>query len=228
LIAIAVIGRGAFLSRIRIGHLVLLQIAYTTLATVMFLKPGEDLLRRPRHLTYLLGGMWLMHAAQMTRILQPGVGWVFDAVPLVGTAFILGLTILVLVDSRTLRSYTQEADPGPQPTDLTIEALDELMRTKKPFLDASLRVEGLARMIGVSGRELSNLINRHTGASFYDYVNRHRVAEAQRLLTEPDEAMVSVEAVGLQVGFKARSTFYQAFRRLTGETPAEYRRDHLG
>jgi AraC-like DNA-binding protein len=228
LIAIALVSGDAFLSRVRIVHLVAVQIAYTVAATALFLKPREGLGRRPRHLAYLLGGMWLMHVAQMARVLQPGVGWIFDAVPLVGTAFIMGLTILVVTDSRTLRAYTLEPEERRGPTVLTIDALDDTMRTKKPFLDAALKVDGLARAVGVSSRELSKLINTHTGASFYEYVNRHRVAEARRLLTDPEEATTSIEAIGLLVGFKARSTFYEAFRRATGQTPAEYRRDHLG
>lgn len=227
LLASALVGGEAFLSRIRIVHLVLVQIGYTVGATVLYLRPREGLGRRPRHLAYLLGGMWLMHVAQTTRVLHPGVGWIFDAVPLVGTAFILGLTILVVTDSRALRTYTREPEAICDPTGLSMEALDDAMRSKKPFLDAALTVDGLAHAVGVSSRELSKLINARTGASFYDYVNGHRVAEARRLLVDPEEATSSIEAIGLLVGFRARSTFYEAFRRITGQTPAEYRRSHL-
>jgi len=228
LLVVAVLGGAVFLAKVRIVHLVLIQIAYTLAATAVFLTSRRGLARRPRHLAYLLGGMGLMHAAQLTRILQPDVGWIFDAVPLVGTAFILGLTILVLTDSRALRAYTQEPEPGPGPSDLTLAALDDVMRTRKPFLDAALKVEGLARWAGVSSREVSKLINTQTDGSFYDYVNRHRVAEAERLLIDPNESTTSVEAIGLLVGFKARSTFYEAFRRRTGQTPADYRRQRVG
>lgn len=223
LVALAAVGGAAFLGRIRIVHLVVVQVAYTVAATVLLLRPPAELGRRPRHLVYLLGSMWLMHVAQVTRAVQPDVGWIFDTVPLVGTTFVLGLTILVLTDSRTLRTYTQEPE-GLDPTGLDMTTLDEIMRVEKPFLDTTLKVEDLARRAGVSGRELSKLINVQTGASFYDYVNRHRVDEARRLLIDPDETTTSVEAIGMLVGFKARSTFYEAFRRATGQTPAEYRR----
>ncbi len=228
LVVAALLAGEALAARIRIVHLVLIQIAYTSAATLLYMNPREGVGRRPRHLVYLLAGMWAVHAVQMTRVLQPGVGWIFDGVPLAGAAFILGLTVLVLTDSRTLRAYTHEPDPSPGPRGWTLERLDELMRREKPFLDAQLKVETLARAAGVSARELSQLINAHTGASFYDYVSRHRVAEAQRLLLAPDESATSVEAIGLLVGFKARSTFYEAFRRVNGCTPAEYRRAHQG
>jgi AraC-like DNA-binding protein len=223
---VALIGGGPVFSTIRIGHLVLVQVVYTVAATALFARSRAVRAKRPQHLAYLLGGMWLTHVAQVTRALQPDVGWIFDAVPLMGTAFILGLTILVLTDSRTLRAYTQEPDPSPGPDEFGIEALDHFMRNRKPFLDAALKVESLAQLTGVSSRELSKLINQHTGAHFYEYVNGHRVAEARRLLTEPGETSTSVEAIGLLVGFRARSTFYEAFRRVTGQTPAAYRRTH--
>ena len=228
LVVAALIAGETLAARIRVVHLVLIQIGYTSAATFLFMNPRQGVGRRPRHLAYLLAGMWAVHAVQVTRILAPGVGWIFDAVPLAGAAFILGLTILVLTDSRTLRAYTHEPDLSPGPSGWTLERLDAFMLREKPFLDAQLKLETLAQATGVPARELSKLINARTGASFSDYVNRHRVAEAARLLLEPDESTTSVEAIGLLVGFKARSTFYEAFRRINGCTPAEYRRVRQG
>ena len=216
-------GGRVVLDTVSIAHIIAVQVAYTGTATYRFLRARNACVKTPRHLIYLFGGLWALHAAQLTRLMLPSVGWIFDMVPLVGAAFILGLTILVLTDSRALLIYTRaipvSADNDPQ----LAGHLDAFMRTEKPFLDPALSVESLARALGMPARKLSEWINRNTGGNFYDFINRHRVEEARILLQDPREQRTSVEAVGLLVGFRARSTFYEAFRRHTGQTPAEYR-----
>ncbi len=218
------IGGGIVLDTVHIGHIIIVQFVYTCAATFIFLRAQKMLARQPRHLIYLLGGIWLLHIAQFTRLMWPSVGWIFDMVPLVGAAFILVLTFLVLTDSRALKIYTQTVPGAVNDSTLSLGDLDELMRSEKPFLDPALRLDSLALALGVSGRQLSGLINRASGGNFYDFVNRHRVEEARNLLCSPREARTSIEAIGLLVGFRARSTFYESFRKQTGQTPAEYRR----
>jgi AraC-like DNA-binding protein len=66
-------------------------------------------------------------------------------------------------------------------------------------------------------------LSRAGVTTFYAFVSLHRVREAERLLLDPNEARVKVEALGRQAGFRSRSTFFKAFREHTGLTPAEYR-----
>ena len=53
-----------------------------------------------------------------------------------------------------------------------------------------------------------------------------RVREAMRRLDGSDTqyANLTIEAIGESVGFKSRSTFSTAFKRVTGLTPNDYRR----
>ena len=97
------------------------------------------------------------------------------------------------------------------------------MLSEKPHLDPGLDLARLARAVGVGSPSLSAILSSE-GLSFYEFVNRHRVEEAKRLLRDPRERRTSIEAVGMMSGFRARSTFYEAFRKVTGQTPAEYRR----
>jgi transcriptional regulator GlxA family with amidase domain len=39
------------------------------------------------------------------------------------------------------------------------------------------------------------------------------------------EARIKIEALGRQAGFRARSTFFKAFRAYAGLSPAEFRRE---
>jgi transcriptional regulator GlxA family with amidase domain len=166
----------------------------------------------------------MIHLAQLLRLAFPDVQWIFDAVPLAGAAFFLVLTWLVLTDQRALQHFSQVTTaPVETATADDFGELERYMQLERPHLDPRLTLEHLARAIGVSPRRLSRSINEAAGG-FYDYVNKHRVADARALLTDPAEQRTSVEAIGLMVGFRSRSTFYEAFRKATGMTPAAYRK----
>ena len=85
------------------------------------------------------------------------------------------------------------------------------------------RLQQLADSAGVSARQLSALLAQQ-GTSFYQLLHEERIALARQLLSDPAEQRSSVEAIGLEVGYRSRSTFYEAFRKATGMSPAEFRR----
>ena len=52
----------------------------------------------------------------------------------------------------------------------------------------------------------------------------HEIERAQELLAQPT---VSIKDVGRRVGYPDANYFAKVFRRLTGQTPSEYRAAHL-
>lgn len=207
-----------------INVVVVTQIAYTCMTTWVYLSSAKNLVSRVHHLRMLIIGLWILHAFQFSRMLLPGVGWVFDLVPLAGATLILAFTVLVLTDSRALMALSQVADDHSTPT-VSFDAIEQYMHTEKPHLDSRLTLAQLARAIDTPERELSALFGTSADGNFYNFVNRYRVQEAKALLKSTAEARTSVEAIGLMAGFRSRSTFYDAFRKDTGKTPAQFRKE---
>jgi AraC-like DNA-binding protein len=222
-LAAAVLAGNEFILGPAINFVVTLQFAYTCLTTWRFTRDGRGLSSRPRHLLVLLAGLWILHVLQFSRMLFPGVGWLFDIVPLAGAVVFLTFTVLVLTDSRALRALSQ-MEIARQPATDVLATLDMYMRKEKPYLDPRLTLDQLAGAVDVPARVLSQVIGASEDENFYGLVNRHRVAEARSLLLSPREVRTSVEAIGLMSGFRSRSTFYEAFRREVDMTPAEFRR----
>lgn len=106
--------------------------------------------------------------------------------------------------------------------------LEVLMDAEQPFLDPDLDLNQLAERLGVGAQTLSELLNSHGGVKFYDYVNRRRVATAQRLLRDQAQAGATVLDVALQAGFSSKSTFNKYFKQEVGQTPTEYRQQPAG
>ncbi len=100
--------------------------------------------------------------------------------------------------------------------------LENLMNFDKPFLDPNLNLVKLAEMMDINSKHLSMILNNSVGKSFYDFVNFYRIEEAKDLLMDPNTSYLTIEAIGRQAGFKSKSSFYTAFKKLTGMTPKAF------
>ena len=79
----------------------------------------------------------------------------------------------------------------------------------------------ISRRVGVSERTLRRRFERSVGMSWQDYLGRARLLRAMVLLAETPRSVIDVST---EVGFESPSGFTRAFRALTGETPAAFRR----
>ncbi|MGH8073313.1 MAG: helix-turn-helix domain-containing protein [Lysobacter sp.] len=89
----------------------------------------------------------------------------------------------------------------------------------------SLSLATVADLLGLSGHQLSELVNTEFGMGFPRLVRRYRVETAQRMLVE--EPRASVLSVGMASGFNSQSSFYVAFKEQVGEVPGAYRQRML-
>ena len=97
------------------------------------------------------------------------------------------------------------------------------MRRERPHLQPSLTLSELAELVQSSSHHLSQVLNESLGESFHEYLARHRVEEAKRLLSGPEKEQLRIEDLAERVGYYSKSSFNNAFRRLTGLTPSQFR-----
>jgi AraC-like DNA-binding protein len=86
--------------------------------------------------------------------------------------------------------------------------------------DEPIRVAEVARLCAASTCRFMNLFKEVTGQSFVAYLNKFRVDKAKDLLVNTNKP---ISDIGLETGFCNQSYFGVVFRRITGETPLEYR-----
>ena len=104
------------------------------------------------------------------------------------------------------------------------EKLLALMVDEQPWLEPELTLAELAHRLRTNTSLLSHVINTGCGQNFNDFVNRYRVAEAERKLQDPRLAHYSLVGIALESGFNSKSTFNRVFKKLTGCTPGEVSR----
>lgn len=101
--------------------------------------------------------------------------------------------------------------------------LNELMRTSKPYLDNELSLPKLAQMLNISTHELSFLLNGGFEENFYEFVNRYRVEESKHLLKNPKFQHLNMVGIAFEAGFNSKTAFNTTFKKMTGQTPSEFR-----
>lgn len=78
-----------------------------------------------------------------------------------------------------------------------------------------------AGKIHLSPRHFSLVIKQATGLSASEYINEYILTQARSLLTtRPD---MSVQQISYHLGFSESPSFCRFFKRLTGQTPKDYR-----
>lgn len=113
---------------------------------------------------------------------------------------------------------------------LALEKLQELVRSDlvsdvrrvigETLESGEVSLETIAGRLGLSSRRLRTQLGE-ADTSFQQVLSDYRMRLAKDLLSKTNE---SVERIVYLTGFSEPSTFYRAFRRLTNETPIEYRK----
>lgn len=104
--------------------------------------------------------------------------------------------------------------PGPSWLSSTLSHMDEELRS-------GLSLPELARQAAVSPAHFSRAFKRYTGMTLTDYTLARRVIMAKEHLLRSDETMAVVADA---CGFESLPHFYRQFKKLTGTTPAAYRK----
>ena len=87
--------------------------------------------------------------------------------------------------------------------------------------DADVSLDALASDAGLSRFHFCRAFKESTGLSPHAWLRQHRLEQAMNLLRDSDETVVSI-AVAL--GYSSQTAFAAAFRKLTGETPSDWRK----
>ena len=89
-------------------------------------------------------------------------------------------------------------------------------------IDAPLSLAELAAAAGLSWMYFAAQFRQATGITPHDYLLRRRIEHAMTAMESLSSPLVEI---ALTVGFQSQSHFTTVFKRLTGETPAAWRRN---
>ncbi|MET0395145.1 MAG: AraC family transcriptional regulator [Chitinophagaceae bacterium] len=106
--------------------------------------------------------------------------------------------------------------------------IEEHLVTNQSFRKRGITITQLAVELTMPMHHLSYVLNYHYKQRFTDFINQYRVTYVRQLLKEGGWQKLKLESLAMEAGFSARSTFFSAFKKMTGVTPIEYARQAMG
>lgn len=143
---------------------------------------------------------------------------------------------VLLADMELIKAQRVEqmaARPKYEGSPISEEMSSELYDHLLSILDVSAEIyspkftlDKLAELAGSRPRYVSQVINERYEGGFAQLLADYRIREAcRRLQDKAAYGNQTVEAIAQSVGIMSRSTFSHIFKRMTGLTPAAYRRE---
>ncbi len=106
------------------------------------------------------------------------------------------------------------------------QKLEGLLEKDYIYRNPNLNQEMVAQILNISSGYLSQIVNDVTKKNFTAYINSYRVNEVKEMILNEEFDKYSLLSIGLEAGFKAKSTFYTSFKKETGLTPNQFKIDH--
>lgn len=129
-------------------------------------------------------------------------------------------TLLVQLMIRAARNVPQT----PEQRDVFHPTLREIIGwISVHFRDPALKLEQVSERFAISKYYLCRLFKQDTGYTFTHYVNLLRIREAQRLLRETDDKVMTICE---QSGFENIHHFCRVFKQVSHMSPLQYRKEH--
>lgn len=118
------------------------------------------------------------------------------------------------------RHLTRQSNPG---RDFP-KTFMNLEKTLRQNLSHQWTVEEMAALVGLGTTLFNEKVKNYSGFSPINYLINIRISEAIKLLKRPD---ISLTDIALDTGFYSSQHFSTTFKKLTGYTPSEFRKNHL-
>ena len=104
------------------------------------------------------------------------------------------------------------------------ESVTSLLVNEKVFLNPNLHLEDIARKIGIPNYQLSQVISAGLKTTFFELISQYRINYVKKRLDHPETASETIINIAYEAGFNSKSAFNTAFKRQTGMTPSDYRK----
>lgn len=107
------------------------------------------------------------------------------------------------------------------------DILDKIIHefeNREYFTENLASLSDLAKKIGESPHHVSQVMNEKLDKSFFELLASYRVAKAKEIISDDRENALTIEEISEMVGYNSRTAFNNAFRKISGVNPSEYRK----
>lgn len=131
------------------------------------------------------------------------------------------LFLLLDMTNRLLPAISPETS-FPNKTKKTVDAV---VRYVNENFAEKISLEQLEKQFYLTRFHLCHIFKEETGFTLSTYIQHLRVVEAQRLLRQP---RADIATICYQCGFPSIQQFYKVFKKITHQTPRQYKQSQTG
>lgn len=107
-------------------------------------------------------------------------------------------------------------------TDISNFYFLKIMKYINTYYQNDISLSDVAAVVNLNPNYISQVFKKSTGTTFSHYLTNLRITNAQKLLRSTDD---SINEISVQSGFNDYFYFLKTFKKYTGYTPSEYRRN---
>ncbi len=98
-----------------------------------------------------------------------------------------------------------------------------VLENEKPYLSPTYSLGALAQKVNMPASHITEVLNLELNMTFYTLTNQYRIQEAKQQLARQDHHW-KMDQLAAYLGYKSKSTFYNAFKKEMACTPLQYKK----
>ncbi|MFN8242329.1 MAG: helix-turn-helix domain-containing protein [Bacteroidales bacterium] len=122
----------------------------------------------------------------------------------------------------TVRKYRKSSLTEPWKQRI-LEAVTREFEKERYYTENLASLSDLSKKIGESPHHVSQVINEKLGKNFFELLAKYRIEKAREILLGDRPGKLTIEEVSELVGYNSKTAFNNAFKKITGKTPSEFR-----
>ena len=123
-------------------------------------------------------------------------------------------------NDEEITSYSNGTKEGQ--TEILKKQLIQLFEDIKVYKNSELRITTVSESLQTNRTYISKLINEEFQMNFNEFVNKYRIDEAKKLLSENNLDVFTMEHIAERSGFGSVNSFTRVFKSTVGIPPSKY------
>lgn len=143
------------------------------------------------------------------------------------TLMIYLIMLYLIIMPKTLKSKGVKYEKSTLSKEFKKEKLkriEQIFNQNEVYKSQSFSMKILSEKSGLTTHHISQILNEEMGCTFFELLNKYRIQDAKSILKQKSNPS-KIEQLALDLGYKSKSTFYKAFKKETGKTPLQYKKD---
>lgn len=125
-----------------------------------------------------------------------------------------------------LHKYKKSSLDELRKAEIKRQVLNEF-ENEKYHLNSLASLSELAKKINETTHHVSQVINEQLEMNFFELLAKYRINEAKKIIEKDVDKKLTIEEIAEKVGYNSKSAFNNAFKKLTLQTPSEFRDNSL-